>query len=129
LAGRHPPRLHLLLRVPDREGFLARFEGGGGEERLLEHLKLLYSKAFIKDLRWQINELRQRGLEAEVQELLGRFKSFSAGVAIGSREFIEEVFRERRECFGAKRKDGARPIREAETGLFAMRSLRRQAVE
>ena len=284
---------HLLLRVPDRDRFLARFEGEGGEERLLEHLKLLYSKAFLKDLRWQIEELRRLGLEAETQELLGRFKDrmcrlepfmkelkerfsrwfnkhherrgtlwmeryksvivedgealrtmaayidlnpvraglcedpkdyrwcgyaeavagskrarrglcrvigrpldswdekpakglmsaagwyrcwlfgegkevadesgrprrrglageavekvvqkegklsrvelvrcrvryFTDGVAIGSRGFIEEVFRARRGCFGPKRKDGARPIKEADTGLFSLRALRVQAVE
>ncbi len=71
VMGNH---FHLLVRVPDREKFLARFEGEGGEERLMEHLELLYSKAFLKDLRWQINQLRLRDLEAEVQELLGRFK-------------------------------------------------------
>ena len=53
---------------------MERFEGEGGEEQLLEHLRLLYSKAFFKDLRQQMDELRKRGMEAEVQELLGRFK-------------------------------------------------------
>ena len=38
VMGNH---FHLLLRVPDRERFLERFEGEGGEERLLEHLGLL----------------------------------------------------------------------------------------
>ena len=284
---------HLLVRVPDRERFLERFEGEGGEERLLEHLKLLYSKAFLKDLRWQMAELRKRGLEAEVQELLGRFKErmcrlepfmkelkqrfarwfnkhhsrrgtlwmdryksvivengealrtmaayidlnpvraglcddpkayrwcgyaealggskrarrglcrvmgrpldswaqraaktlttgaewyrawlfeegreqrdeegnvkrrgldretvervkkkggklsrpqllrcrvryFTDGVAIGSKSFIEHLFRERRECFGPKRRNGARPIVEAHTELCSIRALRVQAVE
>ena len=71
VMGNH---FHLLLRVPDRERFMQRFEGEGGEEQLLEHLRLLYSKAFLKDLRQQMDELRKRGMEAEVQELLGRFK-------------------------------------------------------
>ena len=71
VMGNH---FHLLVRVPDREKFLERFEGEGGEDRLIEHLKLLYSKAFLKDLQQQMALLRKAGLEAEVQELLGRFK-------------------------------------------------------
>ena len=58
-----------------------------------------------------------------------RVRYFSDGVAIGSRGFIEELFQAQRACFGAKRKDGARPIREAETGLFSLRALRVHAVE
>ena len=290
VMGNH---FHLLVRVPDREKFLERFAGEGGEEQLLEHLKLLYSKAFLKDLQQQMALLREKGLEAEVQELLGRFKSrlcrlepfmkelkerfsrwfnkhhgrrgtlwmeryksvivengealrtmaayidlnpvranicedpkdyrwcgyaealggsrrarrglcrvmerpldsweeraakalttgaewyrtwlfeegreqrdgdgnltrrgldpktieqvkkeggklsrpqllrcrvryFSAGVAIGSKSFVEEVFKARRSHFGPKRKDGARPIKEADSGLCSLRDLRVQAVE
>jgi hypothetical protein len=54
---------------------------------------------------------------------------FTDGVAIGSKAFIENVFKERRDHFGPKRKDGARPIVEAETELCALRALRVQAVE
>lgn len=51
-------------------------------------------------------------------------------MAIGSRGFIEELFRVKRECFGEKRKDDARRIREsAEKSLFSLRVLRVQAVE
>jgi putative transposase len=284
---------HLLVRVPDREKFLRRFEGPGGEERLLEHLKLLYSKTFLTSLRAELADLRKKGLHQPAEDLLERFRKrfcnleifvkelkerfsrwfnkhhgrrgtlwmeryksvivqdgealrtmaayidlnpvraglcddpkdyrwcgyaeavagskrarrglcrvlerpldsweekpaesgltasewyrcwlfgeglavadgsgktkrrgmsleavrkvresggklsraqllrcrvryFSDGVAIGGRGFIEELFGLRRECFGPKRKDGARPIREAETGLFSLRALRVRAVE
>jgi hypothetical protein len=69
------------------------------------------------------------GKLTRAQLLRCRVRYFSDGVAIGSRGFIEEVFGLRRHCFGAKRKDGARPIREAQTGLFSLRALRVQAVE
>jgi REP element-mobilizing transposase RayT len=47
------------------------------------------------------------------------------GVAIGSRAFLEEVFRNHRENFGPKRKDGARRMRGADWGeLMAMRDVR-----
>ncbi len=279
--------------MPDRELFLRRFEGKGGEERLLDHLKLLYSKSYIQSLRSELADLREKGMHEAAGELLERFhkrfcnleifvkelkerfsrwfnkhhgrrgtlwmdryksvivedgealrtmaayidlnpvraglckdpkdyrwcgyaeavagskrarrglcrlleraldsweekptksdltasgwyrcwlfgegvavvdesgrtkrkgldqeavrkvkegggklsraellrcrvRYFSDGVAIGSRGFIEELFQAQRACFGAKRKDGARPIREAETGLFSLRALRVQAVE
>jgi hypothetical protein len=50
---------------------------------------------------------------------------FHDGVAIGSRAFLEEVFRNHRENFGPKRKEGARRMRGADWGeLMAMRDVR-----
>jgi hypothetical protein len=44
----------------------------------------------------------------------------------GSKEFVEGMFRERREWFGAGRKSGARKMRGLEKGeeLFTVRDLR-----
>ena len=78
----------------------------------------------------KVREVRESGGKLTRAQLLRcRVRYFSDGVAIGSRGFIEEVFGLRRDCFGTRRKDGARPIREAETGLFSLRALRVQAVE
>jgi hypothetical protein len=50
---------------------------------------------------------------------------FSDGVAIGSKGFVEGVFNGCRSYFGAKRKTGARKIREDAAGtLHALRELR-----
>ena len=77
-----------------------------------------------------VRKVKEGGGKLSRAELLRcRVRYFSDGVAIGSRGFIEELFQAQRACFGAKRKDGARPIREAETGLFSLRALRVQAVE
>ena len=65
---------HLLVKVPERARFLKRFEGEGGEERLLEHLSLLYSKAFLASLRQEIARVREAGREEEVQLILDAFR-------------------------------------------------------
>jgi hypothetical protein len=50
-------------------------------------------------------------------------------VAIGSKGFVEGVFKGCRSHFGAKRKDGARKIREDAAGsLHALRELKVKAV-
>ena len=50
-------------------------------------------------------------------------------VVLGSQAFVNEVFTPHREKFGAKRKDGARPIRApASFGLTALRNLRVRAL-
>lgn len=66
---------HLLVRVPDREKFLKRFEGEDGEVKLLEHLTLLYSKGYVNALRYELSDLRANGMNEEVEELLERFRS------------------------------------------------------
>lgn len=59
-----------------------------------------------------------------------RVRYFTDGVAIGGKGFIEALFRERREVFSAKRRTGARQLREApDVGLFSLRALKVRAVE
>jgi hypothetical protein len=58
-----------------------------------------------------------------------RVRYFTDGVAIGSREFVNEVFARTRERFEPKRKDGARKIRGDATAaaagvLWSMRDLK-----
>ena len=69
--------------------------------------------------------VRERG-ELPLQDVLRcRVRYFSDGVAIGSKAFVDEVFRLHRDNFGPKRKDGARPLRFAAWGgLCAARDLR-----
>lgn len=60
-----------------------------------------------------------------IPELLRcRVRYFSDGVAVGSRLFVEQVFRENRRAFGARRKTGARKMIGGDwNGLFNLRSL------
>lgn len=71
VMGNH---FHLLVRVPERQRFVARFDGKGGEEKLLGHLGLLYSKAWIGSLCRELEDLRKRGMKREADALLERFK-------------------------------------------------------
>ncbi len=41
-----------------------------------------------------------------------RVRYFSDGVALGTKGYVEEVFRQRREKFGVKRIDGSRVVLE-----------------
>ena len=64
---------HILARVPSHDGFVAQFVGPGGEERLLEHLRLLYSRAYIAALRAELADLRQRGMPEEAEALIAAY--------------------------------------------------------
>ena len=71
-----------------------------------------------------------RGGRLSLPEILRlRVRHLSAGVAIGSREFVNHVFKNHRSHFGPKRVDGARPIRGIPLPhLKALRDLRVNAI-
>jgi hypothetical protein len=54
---------------------------------------------------------------------------FRDGLVLGSREFVERTFEEKREWFGTKRKTGARRLPVKGEALFSLRDLKVQAVE
>ncbi len=58
-----------------------------------------------------------------------RVRYFSDGVALGSKEFVEEVFAAQRDFFGPKRKDGGRRMTESEAPFYTLRNLRVRALE
>src|SRR6056297_2113949 len=63
VMGNH---FHLLLRVPERAQILGRFEKGTRaerEDRLLEHLKSLYSRAFLRQLKAELDVMTEQGME------------------------------------------------------------------
>jgi REP element-mobilizing transposase RayT len=63
------------------------------------------------------------------QVIRRRVRYLSDGAVFGSASFVEEVFERERWRFGAKRKTGARSMREADwEGLCVLRDLRRQPV-
>ena len=73
--------------------------------------------------------LAEKGMLGTAELVRLGVRYFSDGVAPGSREFVEGVFAQHRDFFGAKRKDGARRLAESEGALFTLRRLRTRAVE
>jgi hypothetical protein len=84
LMGNH---FHLLAEVPHRETWLQRFEGPQGEAKLLEHLRILYSKTYVGLLRDELSDLRQRGLETLAQQKLEALKKRFCELSL----FVKEV--------------------------------------
>jgi REP element-mobilizing transposase RayT len=68
---------------------------------------------------------RQQGQLARRVLVRARLRHFTEGVAIGSREFIEELFQARRTAFSPRRVDGSRKMKGVRWGgLRSMRDLR-----
>ncbi|MCF6311942.1 MAG: transposase [Verrucomicrobiales bacterium] len=58
-----------------------------------------------------------------------RVRYFSDGAVMGSQQFVDEFFEDKREGFGVKRKDGGRRMRGAQWGeLRVLRDLRKDVV-
>jgi len=84
---------HILLKVPEKKKWLQRFEGENGEEKLFEHLSLVYSKTFIGQLRREISEMRARDEEDYAQALLDRFKQRFCDLSLFVKELKERFSR------------------------------------
>lgn len=84
---------HVLVKVPERARFLKRFEGEGGEERLLEHLSLLYSKAYISAVRQELARVRAAGREGEAEGILEAFRKRFCDLSCFVKELKERFSR------------------------------------
>ena len=74
--------------------------------------------------------LEQGGELSRAEALRLRIRYMSDGVALGSRVFVNEVFAKFRDRFGAKRKSGARMLRNLPfSDLCTLRALRVSAIE
>lgn len=84
IMGNH---FHALVEVPKREIWLERFAGEGGEEKLFEHLRTLYSREFVGLLKQEIQELRRLGMDALALAKLEAIKKRFCELSI----FVKEV--------------------------------------
>lgn len=90
VMGNH---FHLLVSVPNRSLFVARFEGEGGEERLLKHLELLYSKEYLGQLRRELADFRERGIPDAAEALLKKFRDRFCNLSLFVKELKERFSR------------------------------------
>ena len=84
---------HILAKVPDRAKWLRKFEGEGGEARLLKHLGEVYSKKFLEQLQREILTFREKGNERAIEELLDRFKKRFCDISLFVKELKERFSR------------------------------------
>ena len=84
LMGNH---FHLLAEVPHRQTWLQRFEGADGEAKLLEHLSILYSRAYVGLLRDELADLRTRGMAVLAEQRLAALKKRFCDLSL----FVKEV--------------------------------------
>jgi len=77
--------------------------------------------------------LSQGGKLSVGEALRCKMRYFSDGMVFGTKDFLNDLFKETKELFGEKRKSGARPIREVgwkvNQHLYSMRALRKDVVE
>jgi len=78
---------HLLAEVPHRQTWLQRFEGPEGEVKLLEHLSILYSRAYVGLLREELADLRARGMAMLAEQRVAALKRRFCDLSL----FVKEV--------------------------------------
>ncbi|MCP5559686.1 MAG: hypothetical protein H7A55_18215 [Verrucomicrobiaceae bacterium] len=83
VMGNH---FHALVRVPNREEWLQRFAGADGEEKLLAHLRTLYSKAFVELFRLQLERLRKDGRDSEAKGYVEAMKARFCDISVFCKE-------------------------------------------
>jgi putative transposase len=84
---------HILVKVPERAKFLKRFEGEGGEERMLEHLALLYSKGYIAGVKAELARVREAGRAEEAEAILETFRKRFCDLSCFVKELKERFSR------------------------------------
>jgi len=130
LSQRHPSkaeesqsmieRYRMMLFSDGEEVFLDKPETGDVHQRV--------RKGFNRK---QVKVVLARGGKLTFGETLRcRVRYFSDGMTVGSREFVDELFKFSRERFSENRKTGARPMRgvgwkKKESRLYSMRQLRK----
>ncbi len=78
VMGNH---FHVLIEVPDRAKLVEEFAGVEGEQRLLTHVKCLYSAAAVRSLEAELQRMREQGrvedAAAVVESVIARMGDLS----------------------------------------------------
>ena len=90
---------HILARVPCRVKFLKRFDDqpdeaeGSGEERLMQHLSILYSQAYVTRVRKELAWMREQQMEADAEKFLLKYKRRFCDLSLFTKEVKERFSR------------------------------------
>ena len=84
VMGNH---FHLLAEVPHRATWLERFAGANGEVKLFEHLRTLYSRAYLGLLQDELADLRKRGMTVLAEQRVEAMKKRFCDLSL----FVKEV--------------------------------------
>jgi putative transposase len=84
VMGNH---FHVLVRVPQQEEWVKQFEGPEGEERLMKHLRTLYSKRFVESLKAEIARWREIGNEPFAERCLKAIRARFCDISV----YVKEV--------------------------------------
>jgi len=71
----------------------------------------------------------ESGGQLSVSELLTcRVRYFSYGLALGSKNFVENIFNKNRALFSERRERGALLVEESEAVFFCLNSMRKESI-
>jgi hypothetical protein len=123
-TGRISREYRMLLLAAGEERVEETVNPSGKRER-----KVIRKGMNRQDARAELAGLEGGGNVALGKMLRLRVRYFSDGAVIGSRNFVDEVFRRSRDRFGPKRRNGARKLRGCGTSaaipLWSARDLRK----
>lgn len=107
------------------------------DEAAAEYRMMIFSHGFnsggsdkVTLDRQAVAQIMKKGGKLRLQEvMLVRIRHMSAGVALGSKEFVDGVFVRYRDKLGPRRETGARLIRKVSIpGFYALRDLQKDAI-
>jgi putative transposase len=90
---------HILTRVPAKEKFLSQFDDqpheteGSGEERLMQHLSILYSESYVTRVRAELAWMREHQMEDDVEKFLQKYKHRFCNLSLFVKELKERFSR------------------------------------
>ncbi|WP_395751252.1 transposase [Prosthecobacter sp.] len=90
LMGNH---FHLLAEVPHRQSWLQRFDGPSGEDKLFDHLSILYSRTYLGLLRDELTDLRARGMTTLADQRIETLKKRFCDLSLFVKEIKERFSR------------------------------------
>jgi len=131
-VGKSYRRLLIAAAVEQGEGGLPVGAARGGSQK-----KRVVTRRGMKkeDAEKELARLREADArDLKIAKVIRcRVRYFTDGAVIGSRSFVDGIFQRTRECFGPKRKDGARRPRgalgELKGDLWSLRDLKVGALE